>query len=76
MGTAYLSEQYNTELLGTMICFSQTVLRSMSVYASSITIYIDIPVIQKAHGHRVFVFVFNYFLMLNGVRIGFPSVRT
>lgn len=28
---AYLSEQYNTELLGTIICFSQTVLQLILV---------------------------------------------
>ena len=76
MGPAYLSEQYNTELLGTMICFSQTVLQLMSVYVGSLTIHVDIPVVQEAHGHRIFVFVFNHVPVLDSVRIGFPSVGT
>jgi len=45
-----------------------------SVIATT-SIGFDIPVVQKAHGHRILVFVV-YFTVLDGVRVAFPSVRT
>jgi hypothetical protein len=48
------------------------------VCGCSIVDHINLPVVQKAHGHRIFVFlfVFHHFLLLSGVRMCFPSVRS
>jgi hypothetical protein len=35
---------------------------------------VDVPVVEEAHGHRILVFVFNDFSVMNGVGTALPSV--
>jgi hypothetical protein len=54
--TTYLSEQYRTELLGVMICFSQVVLHPCQPTEQRIVWVIHLPVLQETCCH--------YFLVL------------
>ena len=58
-----------------MICFSQTVLQKCQfILVDSNKNRLYVPVIEEAHGHWIFVFVFYYFAMLSRIRIALSSV--